>query len=370
MSWYRSGSSHNGLTTVERSTEMALMAQTEGNTLNRPSFFDRSNFMTWKKRMAIFVLAYDIEISKVIALGPKIAKRENGSLKKFDEYSDKDGKNTHINSRATQLLHCALNPEELNRISVYESAKEIWEILEVTHEGMIQVKEIKINMLLHDYELFSIKDDEAITNMLDHFSAITNFLASFGKPISSSNNAKKVLRSLPREWDATVMGIMESKDLNKLEFNALIGSLINYEILLKSRGSKSVPHAKFVAFRADSNDDDEIMENEDDEEIVLYVKNMRRYKSLIQKRSDNYCCRFSKPGHYAKYCRVNLKGQDDRFKKKEVIIASLSDDEDENERIEESNLALMALGSKESFNEDIRPRYMHSSWKSMKTQVY
>ena len=108
-------------------------------------------------------------------------------------------------------------------------------MLEVTHVGTTQVKETRINMMLYNYELFTMKEGESITSMLDRFSKITNGLASLEKPIPSSDKVKKILRSLPKEWDAQVTAIMESKDLNKMEFSALIGSLINYEIVLKSR---------------------------------------------------------------------------------------------------------------------------------------
>ena len=72
-------------------------------------------------------------------------------------------------------------------------------MLKVTHKGTAKVKEIMINMLLHYYELFTIKDDESINMMLDHVAKITNGLTSFGRPISSSDKVKKILRSLPKK---------------------------------------------------------------------------------------------------------------------------------------------------------------------------
>ena len=70
------------------------------------------------------------------------------------------------------------------------------------------------------------------------------------KTISSSDKVKKILHSLPKEWDAKVTAITESKDLNTMEFSALIGSLINYEIVLKSRSSKAKSKEKNLAFKA------------------------------------------------------------------------------------------------------------------------
>ena len=81
------------------------------------------------------------------------------------------------------------------------------------------MKETKINMLLHDYELFKMKEEEHITSMLDRFSAIMNGLASLGRHMDDSKKVKKILRSLPQEWDSQVTVIMESKDVNRLDFS-------------------------------------------------------------------------------------------------------------------------------------------------------
>ena len=78
-----------------------------------------------------------------------------------------------------------------------------------------------------------------------------------------------------------VIAIMELKDLNKMEFSASIGSLINYEFVLKNRSSKAKPKEKNLAFKAKeaiSNDQEEEEDYEEDGEFGLYAKNIRRYK--------------------------------------------------------------------------------------------
>ena len=56
------------------------------------------------------------------------------------------------------------------------SAKEIWDRLQVTHEGTNQVKESKINMLVHKYELFKMKHDELITKIFTYFMDIIKLM--------------------------------------------------------------------------------------------------------------------------------------------------------------------------------------------------
>ena len=71
------------------------------------------------------------------------------------------------------------------------SAKKIWDRLEVTHKGTNQVKKSKINMLVHNYELFKMKLEESITQMFTHFTDIINGLKNLDKYYSNNNLIKK-----------------------------------------------------------------------------------------------------------------------------------------------------------------------------------
>jgi hypothetical protein len=56
--------------------------------------------------------------------------------------------------------------------------KENWDKLEVTYEGTNQVKESKVSMLVHEYELFKMKNDESISEMFTRLTNIINDLKS------------------------------------------------------------------------------------------------------------------------------------------------------------------------------------------------
>ena len=59
-----------------------------------------------------------------------------------------------LNAMAMNVLFCALDKNEFNRVSIYDTAFDIWHTLEVTHKGTSRVKESKINFLIHSFELF------------------------------------------------------------------------------------------------------------------------------------------------------------------------------------------------------------------------
>ena len=90
-----------------------------------------------------------------------------------------------------------MSAKKFNRISTYMSAKKIWNRSEVTHEGTNQVKESKINMFVHNYELFKIEPNETISKMFVRFTDIINGLKSLGRVYSNADLVQKVLRSLP-----------------------------------------------------------------------------------------------------------------------------------------------------------------------------
>ncbi|XP_069148101.1 uncharacterized protein [Solanum lycopersicum] len=123
-----------------------------------------------------------------------------------------------------------IGPDEYNRVSACESAKEIWDCVKTAHEGNKQVNESKIDMLTSRYENFKMKEEETIHDMFTKLSSITNELRSMGEPISMTKQVRKVLRILPKSWESKVDAITEAKDLKVLTMDALIGNLKTHEM--------------------------------------------------------------------------------------------------------------------------------------------
>ena len=113
---------------------------------------------------------------------------------------------------------------EYNRICQCKSVKKIWRLLEITHEGTNEMKESKINLLVHNYELFSMKENETIVEMITRFTDIVNRLEALEKTYKESEKVMKILRSLPSKWHTKVTTIQEAKNLTKLPMEELIGS--------------------------------------------------------------------------------------------------------------------------------------------------
>jgi len=86
-----------------------------------------------------YIQANDYELWMIIQNGPLIPKKaiKNGSLvpKKPEEFNADDFKMTDKSAKAKKLLYFGLGPNEYTRNSECESAKEIWDALQVAHEG-------------------------------------------------------------------------------------------------------------------------------------------------------------------------------------------------------------------------------------------
>ena len=128
-------------------------------------------------------------------------------------------------------LFCALDKNEFNRISTCETAFDIWRTLEISHEGTSRVKDSKVNILMHDFELFQMKPSETIVDMYTRFTDVVNGLQALGKYFSNFELVSKVLRSLSKAWESKLTAIQETKDLNIFPLEELIGLLMTYEMV-------------------------------------------------------------------------------------------------------------------------------------------
>ncbi|XP_070052472.1 uncharacterized protein [Nicotiana tomentosiformis] len=113
------------------------------------------------------------------------------------EFNNVDRKAIEKNFRAKKILVCGIGPDEYNRISAFQSTKEIWEALHTAHEGTTQVKQSKIDMHTTEYELFRMKDNEFIQDMHTRFTSTINGLHSLGETIPETNLLGKSLVYCP-----------------------------------------------------------------------------------------------------------------------------------------------------------------------------
>ena len=177
-------------------TNPSSSSHIESFSTNRPSFFMATDYSYWKTKMTWLLKSTNLDLWDVIKDGSHIpSKLVDGVMvpKPKQEWDKLDKKKVQLNAKVVYILHYAIYINEFNPVWQSKSAKEIWRLLETTHEGTNQVKESRINILVHDYELFSMKDFESIVEMFSKFMEIVNELESSGKTCTKVEKVMKIL---------------------------------------------------------------------------------------------------------------------------------------------------------------------------------
>ncbi|GJT05423.1 hypothetical protein Tco_0839885 [Tanacetum coccineum] len=102
-----------------------------------------------------------------------------------------------------------------------------------TIKGNSQVKDNKIDLLVQQYEQFTILKEESIDSGFARFNTIITSLKALDEGFSGKNYVRKFLRALHPKWRAKVMTIEESKDLSSLALDELIDNLKVHEVVME-----------------------------------------------------------------------------------------------------------------------------------------
>ena len=203
--------------------------------LNAPPYFDGSNYAFWKVRMKAFLCSMDEAVWDVVEIGWTRSEAAKSILDKAALAA------SNANSKALNAIFCGVSSDEFHQISHITIAKEAWQILETTYKGTKKVKDTKLQMLTTRFEKLRIGEDESFESFYNKLNEVIIGKFNLGEKMEDSKVVRKILRSLPESFRAKVTAIEESKDLDEIKVQELIGSLQTYELLLPNqRKSKSL----------------------------------------------------------------------------------------------------------------------------------
>ncbi|VFQ76392.1 unnamed protein product [Cuscuta campestris] len=278
----------------------------EGQSTTRPPLFDGTNYSYWKERMRIFIQSNDYKLWLIVKNGCGVPMKKVGEVnvpKTEEEFTDEDCKKMELNAKPINMIYCGVNADDYRKISRCETAKQMWEKLEVTYEGTAQVREAKIDHLTHEYELFSMKENEKIEEMFERFSNIINPLNLLGKTYTDR------------------------------------------ELVVEERNKRSIalPTTTSTHNNVDDEDDDS-----DDTDLGLFV---RKFKKMMLKKGAKkntppkfYGC--GEIGHIKPMCPKLKNEKDKKAPKKQRAYISWENDgsgSEDSETEEVANLCLMAI---------------------------
>ncbi|XP_015933939.1 uncharacterized protein LOC107460120 [Arachis duranensis] len=280
---------------------------TEGESNNRPPFFNGKKYAYWKEKMRIFIQSIDYNIWKIVVSGPKIPTKTsaNGVVtpKEETKWNDDDKKKVELNAKAINLFHCAISFEKYR------------------------------------------KDGESIDEVFDRFLIIINNLDTLGTTYSEQTLVRKLLRSLTKKWETKATVLAENNNLSPITYNDLRGKLLAYETTNTNQDSKKKRTA--LKSRVESKESESSDNFSDNDELVFFSRRLKRLIRNKGKHKDStskeykkdmskVICHHCKEAGHLKYNCQKLKKEDKGKKKKRVLMASWEDLESDLEEEEDS----------------------------------
>ncbi|VFQ66070.1 unnamed protein product [Cuscuta campestris] len=256
----------------------------EGQSTSRPPLFDGTNYMYWKERMRIYIRSTNFQLWLVIKNGEETPMKKVGETlvpKTEDKFDAQYIKKVENYTKAINMLYCAVYPDGYRKICC-TTAKEMWDKLEVTYEGMDQVREAKIDFFTQEYEMFRMKEDEKIDDRFDRFSKIINDLHALKKTYANKNLVRKILRSLTPEWRSKANTIYESIGVSNVTIDGLRGNVKTYESTILTP-SLDEQKKKGIALKATKETVEEESSDEDNE-FGLIIKKFHKFMKKEHER--------------------------------------------------------------------------------------
>ena len=130
-----------------------------------------------------------------------------------------------FNSKAMNAIFNAIFMEEFKRISNVEIAHTSWNILQTVHEGTKAIKINKLQQLTYRFESIRMSDDKSFDEFYAKLNDIVNYAFNLGEVYDQLKIVRKILRSLTEEFRPKVTAITESKDVDSIIVDEVLGSL-------------------------------------------------------------------------------------------------------------------------------------------------
>ena len=189
------------------------------------------------------------------------------------EWSTSKKEASTFNSKTMNAIFNAVSMEEFKRISNVKVAYTAWNILQTVHEGTKAVKINKLQQLTTRFESIRISYDKCFDEFYAKLNDIVNSAYNLGEIYDQPKIIRKILRSFTEDFRLKVTVITESKDVNSIPVDELVGSLQFYKLdLPKTNKSKSMVH-KLVDDVDDNRFDDELFSTK----IAYLAKNFRNF---------------------------------------------------------------------------------------------
>ncbi|XP_060190457.1 uncharacterized protein LOC132619628 [Lycium barbarum] len=202
------------------------MTNTNGAPFQVP-MLTKENYGSWCIRMKALLGAYDVwEIM------------ESGVDEEDDVATTKKK-----DQKALTLIHQSLDEKMSDKVANATNSKQAWNILQTSFKGLDKVKKVRLQTLRGEFESLIMKESESVSDYISRVLVVVNQMKRYGEELNDDRVVAKLLRPLIQNLIILVVAIEESKDLDTMTIEELMGSLQAHEEKLKKPKQESAEQA-------------------------------------------------------------------------------------------------------------------------------
>jgi len=203
--------------------------------------FEGVHYEYWSNQMETFFLSQNLwdVVEDGYAEPPESASSSDWTPAHQQQYKE----NIQRNATAFRYIQQGVSKSIFPRIFGVKKAKNAWEILKQEFQGSEKAVTIKLQTLWKEFDNLSMKDSDGVHDFCSRVTEIVNQIKGCGDSIEDKKVNEKVLRCLPPKFDHAAAAIEESRDLSKMTFSDLSGSLRSHEQRINRPSSQSTEQA-------------------------------------------------------------------------------------------------------------------------------
>jgi hypothetical protein len=197
--------------------------------LGKPPYFDGEDYCMWSDKMRHHLTSLHGSIWDTVEFGAQVPQVGD---KDYD--SDEAAQIRHFNSQATSILLASLCREEYNKVQGLKTAKEIWDVLNTTHEGDEVTKITKRETIEGELGRFVLNKGEEPQAMYNRLKTMVNQVRNLGSTKWDDHEMVKViLRSLVFRNPTQVQLIRGDPRYKQMSPEEVIGKFVSFELMIK-----------------------------------------------------------------------------------------------------------------------------------------